>query len=437
MDFTEKNVMHGLLLGCIADDFTGAADAASFLKKGGMETVLFNGVPDSKDGEELEETGMFEAAVIALKTRTAKRTDALKDIHAAYEWLRGCGCGTIFFKYCSTFDSGPTGNIGPVVDFLLEEMGADFTVLSPALPVNGRTVKDGGLFVNGVPLNESPMKDHPLTPMREYQISKLMERQGKYECFVLGRREMEKPSEEILKDLRKFGEGKEHFYVVPDYEKVEDAKKIVEIFGGLPLLTGSSGLMEELAKRLRGGAAVEKADHRETAAGSGRTLILAGSCSKMTLAQIEYILPYCSRSEKLKVTKLADGELKVQLPELADMGRSPDGPVLIYSSALPDEIKNVQKYGVERISALFEMAFASLAVSGIAHGYDKLIVAGGETSGAVTKALGLFTYRIGDSIAPGVPVLIPVGKKKLRLVLKSGNFGDCDFFLKAVQVLTR
>lgn len=437
MDITETSVMHGLLLGCIADDFTGAADAASFLKKGGMETVLFNGVPDTKNEEEWEKTGMFEAAVIALKTRTAKKTEALKDVRAAYEWLRGCGCEMIFFKYCSTFDSGPTGNIGPAVDFLLEEMGADFTVLSPALPVNGRTVKDGGLFVNGVPLNESPMKDHPLTPMGEYRISKLMETQGKYECFVCGRQEMEKPAEEIWKDLQKFGEGKEHFYVVPDYEWDGDAKKIVDIFGGLPLLTGSSGLMEELAKRLGGGSDAEKEDQRGNAAGPGRTLILAGSCSRMTLTQIEDILPYCSRIEKLKVTKQADGELKVQLPKFADTGKSSDGPVLIYSSALPDEVKNVQKYGAERISALFETAFARLAVSGIAHGYDKLIVAGGETSGAVTKALGLFTYRIGDSIAPGVPVLVPVGKKKLRLVLKSGNFGDRDFFLKAVQVLTR
>ena len=220
-----------LLFGCIADDFTGASDAASFIAKSGMRTMLFNGVPHNM--EELD----IDAAVIALKTRTIDRDQAVTDSLMAADWLIEHGAGHLYSKYCSTFDSTPEGNIGPVMDALLERCQEESSIICPALPVNGRIVKQGKLYVNGLLLEESPMKDHPLTPMRESHVGKLMEAQSKYPCIMLGEESMRGTKEEIETYIKRQAEGKEHYYLVPDYRKDEDACKIAEIFGEMKVLS--------------------------------------------------------------------------------------------------------------------------------------------------------------------------------------------------------
>ena len=261
------------VLGCIADDFTGASDAASFLVKGGMSVLLYNGVPEEEEGD-----CSAQAIVIALKSRTQETAGAVRDSLAAAEFLLKKGVKQIYFKYCSTFDSTPEGNIGPVADALMDRMKAPYTVLCPALPVNGRTVEHGKLMVNGIPLDESPMKDHPLTPMWDCRIRALMEPQSRYSCYELGQ-------EELDRFLKESHDG-EPFYLIPDYKKTEDGERIVRAFGDLPLLTGGSGLLEPLARRWTRQIGVAPAAY-ETGT-DGPALLLAGSCSQATLGQIAW-----------------------------------------------------------------------------------------------------------------------------------------------------
>lgn len=237
-----KKEENNLFLGCIADDFTGASDAASFLVKGGLKTVLINGIPE----DNLIIDSNCSAIDIALKTRTQNKKEAVEDTKKAAQWLKDRGVKQLFIKYCSTFDSTREGNIGPIVDSILETYKAKYTILCPALPINKRTVKDGYLYVDGIPLNESSMKNHALAPMWESDIAKLMEPQGKYKSLKINYETFEKSKEEILAIINEFGKDKEHFYVIPDLIKEEDAKKIVETFGDLEVLTGGSGLMTEL-----------------------------------------------------------------------------------------------------------------------------------------------------------------------------------------------
>ena len=250
------------LVGCIADDFTGASDAASFLQKAGLQTILLNGVPEQGLG-----MNEYDAIVIALKTRTEPAGEAVEHTMEAVKWLEQHGAAQYYLKYCSTFDSTKEGNIGPVLDAVLEYLEETYTVLCPSLPVNGRTVKDGHLYVNGVPLDESPMKDHPLTPMWDSRIKHLMEAQSKYKCIELNGEQLKEDNIDAY--LLKEKEGQKHFYVIPDYETEEDAKRIVSLFGNKKVLSGGSGILQYLAR------------------GNKKGIVLAGSCSQATLTQIE------------------------------------------------------------------------------------------------------------------------------------------------------
>ncbi|MFT4107687.1 MAG: four-carbon acid sugar kinase family protein [Lacrimispora sp.] len=415
-------------LGCIADDFTGASDAASFLVKGGIRVLLVSEIPDI----DIDLDG-FDAVVIALKTRTMERSRAVKDTLAAVSWLKGKGVQQLYFKYCSTFDSTPKGNIGPAADAILEYCDTPYTILCPALPVNKRTVLDGRLYVNGVLLHESPMKNHPLTPMWAADIAELMEPQSQYPCMKLSIDMLHKPVAEIHKVISDFGEGKEHFYVIPDFVCSEDAVRIVEVFGGLPFLTGGSGIMEALGQMYAG---MGKFDDFTEAGTDGKGLILSGSCSTATLSQVRYFINNGGKAIKMEPMKLL--EKRQSVDDLwHEVEAAEDEAILIYSSDEADEVKSVQKAGREQIAELLEQTTAELAYRAIQAGYTRIVVAGGETSGAVTKRLGFSAYQISESVAPGVPVMIPLDNPEIRLVLKSGNFGQEDFFERAIKMTGR
>ena len=408
------------VLGCIADDFTGASDAASFLVKGGMSVLLYNGVPEEEEGD-----CSAQAIVIALKSRTQETAGAVRDSLAAAEFLLKKGVKQIYFKYCSTFDSTPEGNIGPVADALMDRMKAPYTVLCPALPVNGRTVEHGKLMVNGIPLDESPMKDHPLTPMWDCRIRALMEPQSRYSCYELGQ-------EELDRFLKESHDG-EPFYLIPDYKKTEDGERIVRAFGDLPLLTGGSGLLEPLARRWTRQIGVAPAAY-ETGT-DGPALLLAGSCSQATLGQIAWYRSQGMPCLKLDPEAMLKGTQTLEeawkfIQDESGKGRTP----LVYSSDTPERVREFQKLGKEKVASLLEGATASLAAKAVNGGVTRIICAGGETSGAVTRELGFSSYWIGESVAPGVPVMIPAQDPKIRLVLKSGNFGQEDFFGRALAM---
>ncbi len=401
-----------MILGCIADDFTGASDIASFFAKGGMRTRLYNGVPQKGCDAD------FDAAVIALKTRTQETAFAVEESMAALKWLRDQGAERFYVKYCSTFDSTPRGNIGPICDASMEFLQTPYTVLCPALPVNGRVVRGGRLFVNGVPLEQSPMKNHPLTPMWASSVEELMAPQSRYPCRAIGH-----------VCCGAFPElNTAHGYYVPDMETDADADAIVACFGRLRLLTGGSGLAQPLARMLMEGRAVSQPD---TGTG-GPALLLAGSCSVATREQIEAYRAAGGVCLKLDPLTLLDGTVHAkQLWRQAKdcLGES----VLIYSSDTPENVLKIQAHGQQETAALLENTFAQLACLAVQDGIRRIIVAGGETGGAVTRQLKFDAYEIGQSIAPGVPVMTPVADPSLRLVLKSGNFGQTDFFRRALD----
>lgn len=418
--------MGKIIIGCVGDDFSGSSDAASFLAKEGIKTLLFNGTPQ----EDLLAIEEDVAIVIALKTRTQETSEAVADTLKALKWLKRNGAEQLFLKYCSTFDSTKQGNIGPIVDSALEEFNIKYTILCPALPVNGRTVVNGHLYVNGIPLHETHMKDHPLTPMWDSDISKLMEPQGKYSSLKINYEMLEKSKLEILKDVDKFGRDKAHFYVIPDYIEEKHAAKIVEVFGKLPLITGGSGLMTQLSHRYMNRMSLKFVNNLNLPA--GKTILLAGSCSKATLEQVE---DFKSKSESYiridPMALLAGAQTKEQIWHTIESFA--EDAVLVYSSDNPEKVREAQKIGAHVISELLEQTMAYLSKKAVENGFNRIIVAGGETSGAVTKALGYDSYLVGDSIAAGVPIMIPMKNETMRLVLKSGNFGQKDFFIRAIK----
>ncbi|WP_181348131.1 3-oxo-tetronate kinase [Thalassobacillus sp. CUG 92003] len=419
--------MGEIVLGVVADDFTGASDAASFLVQQGVKTLLFNGTPQ----EPLPISNEKIAVVIALKTRTEEKNKAIVESLSAFSWLKDNGAKQFYSKYCSTFDSNETGNIGPVIDNFLEYQNIKYTIIAPSLPINGRIVKNGHLFVQGVPLNKTHMKDHPLTPMWDSDLEKLISPQGKYESLKITEDMLFASDEQIFSLVDEFGSDKDHFYVIPDYVNENHGARIVELFGDLPFLTGGSGLVGNLGRKYRKeGKAVSEVNYSST---EGKAIILSGSCSETTLQQVENFQINDGNSIKLDANKLIEGtQTKEQIWE--EISSSKDDAALVYSSDTPENVKNAQSSGVEKISEILEQTTAYIAKRAKQHGYNRIIVAGGETSGAVTQALGYDAYVVGESIASGVPIMVPLNNKKLRLVLKSGDFGQEDFFMRAVNL---
>jgi len=414
------------VFGCIADDFTGASDAASFLVKGGMRVCLYNGIPETTKND-----NDAQAIVIALKSRTQQTDQAVADSLAAARFLLSQGVQQLYFKYCSTFDSTPTGNIGPVTDALMELTNSPCSILCPALPVNGRTVENGNLMVNGVPLHESHMKNHPLTPMWDCSIKNLMEPQSKYSCKSISIDELQNSSlDSVYKHLDK---TKNPIYFIPDYKEPEDGAKIASFFSQLPLLTGGSGILEPLAKlwtkRLPSESSVPVSKTE------GKALLLAGSCSKATLGQIAWYQSQKKPCYKLDPKAMVEGRQTIEDAWKFILNHTTDAEtVLVYSSDTPEKIKEYQTLGMEKIASLLENTMAELAVRAVKAGFTRIISAGGETSGAVTKALSFHSYWMGESVAPGVPIMVPVEREDIRLILKSGNFGQEDFLGRALSM---
>lgn len=423
----KRSVDH-ILLGCVADDFTGASDAASFLANQGLKTVLFNGIPRSPAA-----VRDCAAVVIALKTRSIPARQAAEETLAALNWLRSQGAEQLYIKYCSTFDSTPQGNIGPDIDIALEQLGLPYTVICPALPVNGRLVKDGVLIVDGKPIAEGHMANHPLNPIWASELAELMRPQGKYPCLNINAGLLRQPAEHIRSVVREFGAQHPHFYVIPDYADDADGRKIAEVFGGDPLLTGGSGLLEHLANRFK--------EQYDCAAGqalptpvSGKGILLSGSCSNATAAQCRRYAA-SGPSIPLYPARIAGGEQTEQ--RLWAQIAQADRPVLAYSAGATDQSSRVypDAQSAERAAKLLEDTISTLALRARDAGYTKIIVAGGETSGAVALKLGYDAFYIGESVAPGVPVMIPVQDQTVRIVLKSGNFGQEDFFARALNMV--
>ncbi len=413
-----------MYLGVIADDFTGGTDIAGFLVQNGLSVTQYIGVPDSPpsgDGP--------DAAVISLKSRSCPAQEAVTDSLAALEWLTAQGCKQFFFKYCSTFDSTAKGNIGPVTDALLEALKSDLTVMCPALPVNGRTVYCGYLFVNALPLNESGMRHHPVTPMLDSNLMRLTEQQAKGKAANIPASVVDAGAQAIRESLQELrGQGVR--YVVPDTLNDTHLISLGKALADLPLVTGGSGLAMGLARRIAAKFSLDSRSSMEAGMPpGGKSIILAGSASNMTNAQVAQ---YRDKEESWKVdvgrciddAELYAKEVAAWLESLPEADNAP----LVYATTGIEELDAVQKkYGAELSGTSVEAFFSDLAALLKNAGYDHFIVAGGETSGSVVKALGIKAFHIGPQIAPGVPWVRAV-ECPISLALKSGNFGNEDFF---------
>jgi uncharacterized protein YgbK (DUF1537 family) len=418
-----------LALGVIADDYTGASDLANALATNGLRVVQTIGVPP----ESLALPDV-DAVVVALKSRSIAAADAVRQSLEADRWLRARGAAHVLFKICSTFDSTDAGNIGPVSDALRAAAGGGVTLVNPGFPGAGRRVFQGHLFVHDQPLNESPLKDHPLNPMHDANLVRVLVRQSQAPVGLVPLQVVEQGAEAVRAALAKLPEGAAIVDAVNDQH--------FEILGQValdrPTSTGASGLGIGLARALRRLDGV--AEHAAEAGGAepGRlAAVLAGSCSKATLEQIavaEQTMPVL----RLDVEKLLAGPDEARAALAWASERLRGGPVLIASSSTPAEVAALQKrHGGSAIGERIEASLAEIAAGLVEAGVGRLVVAGGETSGAVVNRLGLQGFLIGAEIAPGVPALTVIGSAQtgLHIALKSGNFGGPDFFARALDML--
>jgi uncharacterized protein YgbK (DUF1537 family) len=420
-----------LLLGCIADDFTGATDLANTLVRNGMRTIQVIGAPDG-----LEVPAEAEAIVVALKSRTAPVADAVAQSVASCRWLRQAGARQIYFKYCSTFDSTDEGNIGPVADSLRAELATDFATVCPAFPETGRTIYNGHLFVGDVLLSDSSMRNHPLTPMTDANLVRVLGRQTKAAVGLVPYTTVRQGAPAIrtaFDRLRHRGVA----YAVVDAIEDEDLRCLGAACADFPLATGGSGAAIGLPGNFRrAGLLATRPAEGDLPAVGGAAAVLSGSCSTATLAQVAHMRAK-HPSLMLDPMALAErGEAAISDALAWAAASLQGGPVLIYASAPPDAVKAAQaKLGRDRAGELVEHALATLAQGLVKQGVRRLVVAGGESSGAVVQALGVQALRIGPQIDPGIPATLTLGEPPLALALKSGNFGAEDFFLKAIEKL--
>ncbi|VVP79021.1 3-oxo-tetronate kinase [Pseudomonas fluorescens] len=417
------------LLGCIADDFTGATDLANMLVRGGMRTVQSIGIPAADVAGQLD----ADAIVIALKSRTVPAAEAVKASLEALHWLRERGCEQIFFKYCSTFDSTAAGNIGQVSDALLDALNSDFTLACPAFPENGRTVFRGHLFVQDQLLSESGMQHHPLTPMTDANLVRVLQAQTRGKVGLLRHDTVSGGVESIrtrIGQLRADGCR----MAIADALSDADLHVLGEACADLALLTGGSGLALGLPDNFRRAGKLRELDAAQVPTVEGGEVVLAGSASQATNGQVATWLQAGRPAFRVDPLALAAGQPVIEqaLAFVADHRQT----VLIYATSTPDEVKAVQReLGSERAGHLVEQAMGRIASGLRMAGVRRFVVAGGETSGAVVQALNVQLLQIGAQIDPGVPACVSTPGEPLALALKSGNFGGPDFFDKALKHL--
>lgn len=418
-----------ILLGCIADDFTGATDLANNLVRNGMRVSQTIGIPQHNLNSELD------AVVVALKSRNLEPEAAIAQSLEALEYLLAQGAQQIFFKYCSTFDSTPKGNIGPVTEALMRALGTNFTIATPAFPDNGRSVFKGYLFVGDQLLSESGMRDHPLTPMTDANLVRVMQAQCQHQVGLIEYQTVLAGADAISSRITHLKASNAKIAIV-DAVTNDDLYRIAPALKDLPLITGGSGIAIGLPANF--GLRAHPASSKLPPA-SGYQAIVSGSCSQATNLQVKSFKS--SGGEMYAVNPLTLNEKSVEqiLQEILTWAepRLSRGPVLIYSSASPDQVKEVQsQLGVQAAGSAIENLLGLVAKGLVALGVRQLLVAGGETSGACVKALGIDQMQIGQQIDPGVPwCYAEVQNKPLHIALKSGNFGAADFFTNAFSKL--
>ena len=418
------------VLGCIADDFTGATDLANMLVRGGLRTIQLLGVPRSDS-----HIPDVDAIVIALKSRTIEPAIAISQSLQSLEWLQKSGTQQFFFKYCSTFDSTDKGNIGPVTEALMKALDVDFTIACPAFPETGRTIFKGHLFVGDALLSDTHMNSHPLTPMTESNLVTVLNKQTTLNVGLVQYDTIEAGVETLRNSfdvLKKTGVS----IAITDSITDDHLYTLGEALADFKLITGGSGIAIGLPNNYQNAKLVRLSKNASKLKPvTGLSLVLAGSCSDATLRQVAN---FSKNNPSFKLDPVELNSRPAIIEEAIEWAnhRMGQGPVLIYASAASREVKSIQeKIGSKRAGSLIENAMGSIAKALVDSGVRRLVVAGGETAGAVVGALGISSLQIGEQIDPGVPGTITVEDPKIALALKSGNFGEVDFFQKALDTM--
>ncbi|HAS8513067.1 TPA: four-carbon acid sugar kinase family protein [Vibrio vulnificus] len=413
-----------MLLGVIADDFTGATDIAGFLVENGMRTVQLNGIPKQ------EVDIHADAVVISLKSRSCPVDEAINDSVAALKWLKANGCQQFYFKYCSTFDSTDEGNIGPVADALLAELNEDFTIVCPALPVNGRTVYNGHLFVFQDLLSDSGMRNHPVTPMTDSSLIRMMDAQSQGSSGLVNFQVIEQGSQAVserFETLKQQGVR----YAVVDAFNADHLVTLGQAAKSLKLVTGGSGLAVGIAKNWAELLADQSDAKKAGNPTKAPTVVFSGSCSVMTNQQVAVYKQQAPHFAIDVKACLTDEAYSNHVFDWVMTNIDSEFAPLVYATAEATALKAIQEeFGAQASSHAVEQFFSKLAIKLQQHGVKNFIVAGGETSGVVTQSLAVTGFHIGPQIAPGVPWVKSIDGE-LSLALKSGNFGDERFFAKA------
>lgn len=418
-------------IGIIADDFTGASDIGSFMTLSGAQTLLLNGI-EKKPAINYE---LYDVIVIALKSRSSSKIEAISDTNHALKFLLEEGFNKIYFKYGSTFDSTEKGNIGPVADFLMEQLNEKYTVIVPSFPLNGRTVEEGRLYIDGIKIEDTHMRNHPANPMKDSNLVKLLENQSKYRAFNVNVEQLKLFSEDknkLMEFLTQYNEY-EHFYIIPDYYEENHGKLIANVFQHLKLFTGASVyggwiyqvLTDKFTDKYPSSTNESDSSYDENIRES--SIVLAGSLSKATQEQIIKFRKYNFPTYEIKSSTLAEGYVQEKNNIKEFIKNNAKLPLLVHSEQSLEE---------SSVGKLIEDMLSDLAVFAIEQNIKNIVVAGGETSGAVVQKLEATAFEISNSISPGVPILIPQEKQiKYNIVLKSGNFGDDNFFMRALKMM--
>jgi uncharacterized protein YgbK (DUF1537 family) len=419
------------VLGVIADDFTGATDIAGLLARSGADVTLHVGVPDDQANPPVS-----QIEVIALKCRSAPVDEAVNDCLAALQWLRSRGTSRFFWKYCSTFDSTRTGNIGPVAEALMQALGTEQTIYCPAFPENGRSIFMGNLFVGREPLAESPMRNHPLNPMRDSNLMRLLDPQVTKPTGLVDRFTVAKGTDAMRAALDDFVHRKVA-HIIVDAIVDTDIEVIAHACFDMPLITGGSAVAMPLPSIYQqlGWLALDK-NTGQRYAPAPTAIVMSGSCSAMTREQV---VRHAQKAPAMQLSPLALAESGIDQAEAWLRSCDLDAAPLLYATAEPDEVAKAQAaLGRAEAGSLVEQAMAHLSLVARDLGVERFVIAGGETSGAVVKALGVNRLSIGKEIAPGVPwTFARSGTQDIALALKSGNFGDIDFFATALEALDK
>lgn len=419
-----------MLIGAVADDITGATDLCLMLAREGLRTVQIIGLPVEGALPDAD------AVVIALKSRSIAAAQAVETSVAAAKLLLAGGAEQLLFKYCSTFDSTDSGNIGPVAEALLELTGGSLTIACPSFPAAGRTTYRGHLFVGDALLSDSPLKDHPLNPMHDSNLVRVLGRQTRLPVGLVTIDTIAQGEAAVRAAFAAQAAAGKRILIVDTLQDA-DLRIIGAACSDMPLVTGGSGIALGLAANfVRAGKVAPRPSQARMAAPRGRAVILAGSCSEATRGQIAAAQAAGLPTLGLRVDALASGEQSAASLAAWAMAQPQDSIPLIYSSAPPAMLQDIQaRLGQHASGMLVETTLANVAHLLQRAGFSRYLIAGGETSGAVVAALGVTTLEIGPEIAPGVPWTRSISGPDLVLALKSGNFGAEDFFLKAWTLL--